>query len=207
MCVCTPRSTQRLSRRHAEVAFTLTELLVVIAIIALITGLIVTTTVGLRASAQKNKTKALIARIEIALEQYKNDYGVYPPDQFTDLGFVSGDFATAPTTNEGAKCLYYALRWGKIGGQPYLEFRTEELNDAESVKFAASGVASWLQGQTVYDILDAWGGVVQYVQPGTDHTATDPSMSNNTGSFDLQSYGADGTDDSGKNDDVCNWTQ
>ena len=65
---------------QGTVAFTLIELLVVIAII----GIIAAMTVGVIASASgkrdESAAKAQLAKIELALEDYKKKFGSYPPD-------------------------------------------------------------------------------------------------------------------------------
>ena len=44
-------------------------------------------------------------------------------------------------------------------------------------------------------IIDPWGNTYIYDKPGA----------NNTGSYDLYSYGPDAADDSGAGDDITNW--
>jgi len=91
---CSTRSlahwlTGSLSNRKSKIqnpksasAFTLTELLVVMGIIALLAAAVIVGTIGLRTSAQTDATKALIAKLELAAQQYFNDYRTYPPDRF-----------------------------------------------------------------------------------------------------------------------------
>lgn len=68
---------------QGTVAFTLIELLVVIAII----GIIAAMTVGVIASASgkrdESAAKAQLAKIQLALEDYKKKFGSYPPDEPT----------------------------------------------------------------------------------------------------------------------------
>jgi general secretion pathway protein G len=59
---------------------------------------------------------------------------------------------------------------------PYMSFKTDELDSSDN-------------------FLDPWGTSYIYEKPGT----------NNTNSYDLSSYGPDGADDSGGDDDIINW--
>ncbi len=85
--IVSPMSARTLKRPEGRapgrVAFTLIELLVVIAII----GIIAAMTVGAIASAtgkrDESAAKAQLAKIELALEDYKKKFGSYPPDEPT----------------------------------------------------------------------------------------------------------------------------
>ena len=63
--------------------FTLVELLVVIVIIGLLAGLTTTVVVGSRHSVRAAVVSTMEAQLSIALDEYKNRYGEYPPD-FSD---------------------------------------------------------------------------------------------------------------------------
>ncbi len=58
--------------------FTLIELLVVVSIIIIIVGSLLTVIPGFYIKTQKKATKAFIERLEVAIEQYNNDYRSYP---------------------------------------------------------------------------------------------------------------------------------
>ena len=60
-------------------AFTLIELLVVITVIAILAGLTLGAISGVNQKANRDKTKAEIAAISNALEQYKSIHDTYPP--------------------------------------------------------------------------------------------------------------------------------
>src|SRR3954463_11926146 len=77
-------------RRHD--GFTLVELLVVIFILALLSSLILAAVHMAQRSARVSKTKLQLSAISSALEQYHNDFKVYPglanagaPTQYTVL--------------------------------------------------------------------------------------------------------------------------
>ncbi|MBA4104542.1 MAG: hypothetical protein C0485_02205 [Pirellula sp.] len=61
-------------------AFTLTELLIVIAIIGVLAGLIAAAAVNALRSARRSQTILEIKNISGAIENFKNDNGVYPPN-------------------------------------------------------------------------------------------------------------------------------
>lgn len=61
-------------------AFTLTELLVVIAIIGMLAALVTVAARAAMAAARRGVIKMELTQLDMALEQYKNKYGEYPPD-------------------------------------------------------------------------------------------------------------------------------
>lgn len=69
-----------MTRRNA---FTLVELLVVITIIGMLAAIITVAAGGARVAVWNGTVKTEMHQMEMALEQYKNQYGEYPPD-FTD---------------------------------------------------------------------------------------------------------------------------
>jgi type II secretory pathway pseudopilin PulG len=66
------------SRLTTQDSFTLVEMLVVIGIILVLAGLVMGVGRTLRRQARETNTKALIRKIEIAMESYKNQYGHWP---------------------------------------------------------------------------------------------------------------------------------
>lgn len=73
----TPRRRRLASRRSA---FTLTELLIVIAIIGILASLIAAAAVNAMRAARRGQTLLEIKNIAGAMENFKNDYGAYPPN-------------------------------------------------------------------------------------------------------------------------------
>ena len=72
-------------RRHdaSQGAFTLVEMLVVLVIIGLLAGLTTTVVVSARRSVNSSVVSMMEAQLSVALDEYKNRYGEYPPD-FSD---------------------------------------------------------------------------------------------------------------------------
>jgi len=61
-------------------AFTLTELLIVIAIIAMLAGLIAAAAVNALRASKRGQISLEIKQISASIEEFKNDYGAYPPN-------------------------------------------------------------------------------------------------------------------------------
>lgn len=74
-----PPTSHRHRAHRSRPAFTLVELLVVIAIIGMLTAIAVPTIFGAVAAARNAKTKAEIDMLHMALMNYKNEYGSFPP--------------------------------------------------------------------------------------------------------------------------------
>ena len=64
--------------------FTLVEMLVVITIIGVLASLVTVAAVAARQYVKVGIIKTEMSQIEMALEQYKNTHGEYPPDDFFD---------------------------------------------------------------------------------------------------------------------------
>lgn len=74
-------------------AFTLTELLIVIAIIAVLAGLIAAAAVNALKKGRETRITLEMQNMSAAIENFKNDYGMYPPNGMTEI---------APSTNPAA---------------------------------------------------------------------------------------------------------
>ena len=75
------------SRRKVRRGFTLIELLVVIVIIGILASLMLVGGNEIRKSVRRGIIKVQIAEVEMALTNYQNKYGEYPPD-FSDEAVV-----------------------------------------------------------------------------------------------------------------------
>lgn len=73
----------RKHRRQTQKGFTLLEVLIVIVIIGLLGGMTTTVIVSARRSVSNSLISTQMAQLSIALDEYKNRFGEYPPD-FSD---------------------------------------------------------------------------------------------------------------------------
>ena len=94
----------RFSRR----AFTLTELLVVIAIMGIIAGFTIPVIKSVKRTQHLKTVRAELDHLETALENYKAQYGVYPP---ANQNAASAGYQPAQLSQ-----LYYELSGTTMGG-------------------------------------------------------------------------------------------
>lgn len=80
-------TTYRRNYASQRAGFTLVEILVVIVIIGLLAGMTTTVVVSARRSVNASVISSQEAQLSIALDEYKNRYGEYPPD-FSDTEAV-----------------------------------------------------------------------------------------------------------------------
>ena len=103
--------------------FTLIELMTVLAIIMILAGLIVAGAKYAMTKAGRSRAEAEIAAMENALENYKNDYGVYPPSTTTRFQVAAGPAGLAEINNSVA--LYAALAGGT---KVYMTFKPNQIH-------------------------------------------------------------------------------
>jgi len=97
--------------------FTLIELLIVIAIIVILVAIVVPVIMNARRNARHNNAKMAMNSIQVALKQYLDDFGSYPPDD-------------DPSTNGSEQLWYYLCRkmsHGEMFYGPYLEVKEDRL--------------------------------------------------------------------------------
>jgi prepilin-type N-terminal cleavage/methylation domain-containing protein len=166
--------------------FTLVELLTVLIIIAILAGLVVGAGKYALTKAGASRAQGEIAAMELALEHYKNDNGHYPATVLNGKR-SSPSPPGIPTSIEiyNSTNLYSALS-GK-----YFTFKPNQTRVDQ-----ASGATY---------VVDPFGNPYNYYCPPAG--AVSPQPWTNTASFDLWSYGPNGINDEGTNDDITNWKQ
>ena len=77
--------------------FTFVEILIVLGIIAILVALLIPALAAVRNMAKETQQKAQLATIEMGLTAFKNDYGDYPPSDWTLNGApaMNGDYCGA----------------------------------------------------------------------------------------------------------------
>ncbi len=192
--------------------FTLIELLIVISITTFLAGITVTTVSSIQANAKKGVTSAQIAKLELSLKQFESDFGILPPDRYTESSVSIGAVSIPSNANldTGNKCLVFFLGsrftfnpglFNEEEYGPYIEFRRSQItgtnlgftNDTENLSI--TGVNGTRE---VYQYKDPFGSFYSY-------NSNSPSY--NTASFDIYSFGPDKKDDYGTDtsDDITNW--
>lgn len=160
--------------------FTLVELLVVMAIIAVLAGLVLGTAGFMQKKAAKDRARAEIKAMELALESYKADNGVYPRNATTD----GLDAKSTPTTSyaPSSKFLYAQLSGDfdynsttPATGKAYMEFKPNMLSGTKDAKGNFT---------TVNYLLDPFGNSYGY----STANQADPNKGYNP-TFDLWSTG------------------
>jgi prepilin-type N-terminal cleavage/methylation domain-containing protein len=74
--------------RHPRPGFTVVELLVVVAIIVLLIGILLPSIWKMHEVGYKGKASALLGAIQTGLQQYYNDFNIYPPSSGGSRGSV-----------------------------------------------------------------------------------------------------------------------
>jgi prepilin-type N-terminal cleavage/methylation domain-containing protein len=152
----------RLLPARGRRGFTMVEVMVVVAILSLLFSIVLVATAGYRKRAAVGATKALIQRLELYLQQYKNLTGAYPPDGFD--GEVLND-QSVPI--KGSACLHHFLTKEievkqNIAGE-------ERVSRREPVgQFKSGELAEDPDNPGVFEILDAFGAPIHY-----DNTANE----------------------------------
>jgi prepilin-type N-terminal cleavage/methylation domain-containing protein len=206
--------------------FTLVELIIVIGIIALLAASLIVAVSGFSGHAREEATKGLLDRIRLAMDEYKKDFGDYPPD-----GFDKEEYDNNDSIMYGSQTLVYYLAWrtGEKGAVKIeLKKRERRPGDDEDRMVPAHGNKPYLVlddselGPGFHpDILDAWGLPLHYdynigeksafqdspqgvyhSREAPPHKETDPrrkGMPSNT--YDVWSHGNDGANDTAAADD------
>ena len=100
-----------MGRRLAIVGFTLVELLVVIVIIGILAAILLPAISKAICASRDAGARTIIGHLDVALTQYHNDFGIYPP----------GD-------GSGSKDLVTTLKSEGPRKQPYYEFKDDDID-------------------------------------------------------------------------------
>ncbi|MGH7295956.1 MAG: type II secretion system protein [Polyangiaceae bacterium] len=172
--------------RPGQRGYTLIEIMTVIAIMALLMSIVMYGYMRYRTRAYYEGTKGLLDAIEAGLEQYKSDFGEYPPDGFDPkhpaMRVLEG--SNTPQQIRGSACLLYYLgsrllkevevgeevEWKRVG--PYMDFKESQV----------SGFGD--MNQKLLDprneVLDALGHPIHYQRVTVDPTTGKPFIVDQT---------------------------
>ena len=104
-----------------KTGLTVVELLIVLGIIAILVGLLVPALSAVKKMAKETKQNAQFTTIELALAAFKNDYGDYPPSNWTPAE-LTGDYCGAQKLAEAL------LGWDLLGFHPNSAWRSDGLD-------------------------------------------------------------------------------
>jgi len=143
--------------------FTLVEMLVVAAVILVLAGLLLPTLLGAKEGQLMRNCRAEVEYLNTVLEQYKNDFGDYPPSRLLGV--------PAETRNEGNMALVRHLATTRANGpflRSYMISNPEKLRRTDVVAQESNDSASleWVfmkpddpktEDDRYRSLLDPWG--------------------------------------------------
>ncbi|MBI3725850.1 type II secretion system protein [bacterium] len=201
-------------------AFTLIEMLVVIAIIALLASITIPVMSSVSKKQKATETTNLIARLKMALQQYNEAFGDYPPSSPRVLKLSTNG------VNDGIKCLVRCLTsTRKPGNFSPFEFEEKVLinvcgDKLGNPKVTGSSIAkpdNWEVSDGFYQPLiylhnmDYEKGQFVQLVDGAAQVKVKGVKSEKTGqyegltSYQLWSGGFEGHDVDGKLGELCSW--
>jgi prepilin-type N-terminal cleavage/methylation domain-containing protein len=203
-----PPSPFRLPPSARPRAFTLTELLIVIAIIAVLAALATAAAVNALRAANRGKITLAIQGVSRAIEDFKVDYGAYPPNAMNPGGSVSpGSYGALavqdmqrmfnkafPRNNEPPALIAALVGTGPTTGNQNL---TEGMTAAEALYFWLGGFSEDPQypisgpGGPSFLAASTTGEILEDRKPRYEFTLTQLGPRDQNGVF-------DGTDNGGK---------
>lgn len=180
------------ARRRPRAGFTLVEMLTVVTIIGVLAGLTVGAAVTAMTYVKKQRIKAEIAMLDMALKAYKEKFGDYPPD-FSDQNAVAAHWGSAfpnateapPTGLTRAQALVFWL------GGPTDPTTGVPLGFSQDPTKPLTGVGNRMPPLFDFDVArlrDDGNGRRVYIQPTTLDADPyvyfrSPYMANNTCAF------------------------
>lgn len=189
--------------RHGKAAFTLIELMAVITIIVILAGLVVMGMGFVNERQAREKAKTQIALLSKGIEEFKLDYGFYPPGKKATVDGVST--VVQDTTKQTSNGLYISLYWDTdYDGKGAIK-NTGDRDDEDQKVYvqqldpnmkngAAKNAMGWIDTFGSGAIIkDPWGNAYNYRLGGTDPVTGKPLNTNaQNPDFDLWSFGKDG---------------
>ncbi len=169
-------------------AFTLAELLVVLAIMSILSAILLPALRKARERALITKCVSVIASLQVALDMYQMDYGVYPAS--ADIGGANNQKngnSGAPDVN-----LVTALTATSLGG-PYMEFKAKDL-DTKTKGASDSNpvlVDPWGQAYIYTSRRIANGNLVTENNRGPWHPNTNNDWNEGKNTYNIYSLGPD----------------
>ncbi len=149
---------ERRSGASRSGGFTIVEVLMVVAIMTMLFGLVMFAATAMRARAHKEATKAMLQKLRLKLDDYKELTGHYPPDGFD--GEVKNKQGTPI---RGSACLYEFLTKDfevteKVSGQTRVRKHEGLMNfpDSELSQEDPDNAAG------AREVLDGWGIPLHY---------------------------------------------
>ncbi|MGB3086531.1 MAG: prepilin-type N-terminal cleavage/methylation domain-containing protein [Phycisphaerae bacterium] len=163
--------------------FTLVELITVMAILGILVTLMVGAYQGVQRRAAIDATKEMLTALNTALRNFYDDFGYYPwhTDSGDYMGQVPNELEPILSGELREEAILYAALTARVRRGPY---------------FKGGGAKTVLrvEGSNRFLVFgDGWGRPIQYRPPENDSTLP----------F-LYSFGPDGEDNNGGNDDVSN---
>jgi len=147
--------------------FTLVELLVVVGIVLLLAGIMLPTLLKAKEGQLERNCRAEIELLKVALDQYKDQFGDYPPSRLRDLGDLTDTTDGSGLTtgqNVGNRALVACLAT-TLGRGPY--FPSYILRGADKLRVTRqrpvtnppdTPLTGWTFSDDSYrELLDPWG--------------------------------------------------
>lgn len=180
-----------MSDRTTMRGFTIIEMLAVMAIIAILVAIAVPAYMAVQKSSMKQTARSELESMKVGLASLRNDFGALPPSDDSPMGLY---LKSLPETD--------VYRNGRVlhrAGAPYAEIPAKRMVRAgTSFDFSTLPAGLWSQledssGNALvlsdyYQFRDPFGNPYRYVVT--------------TDGYRLYSFGPDGADDSGTDDDI-----
>jgi len=192
-------------RARIHRGMTLIELLVVMLIMAILMGSIATVLMSIGSEPRKRKALADIAKISMALSEYKSHFGEYPPDTGYGLSMtdtrpkytktIRGQRQAVPTYDSGSLWRYLCRRLWDPKTQLFVGPILDEWPQSQYLPYSDPDDLAGRPSSRC--LVDPWGNPYGFV-------GNKKRVLHSPGSFDLFSAGPDGVTacNNGEDDDL-----